>query len=70
MHTDAYAHHLPCARVASDADALRLIAERQLWGGGLGWMDAHLLASGLLSNCRFWTLDKRLEGAAADLGLC
>jgi hypothetical protein len=29
----------------------------------------HLLASALLSHCGFWTLDKRLGAAAAELGL-
>ena len=51
------------------ADALRtLIEDRRLWGQGLGWVDAHLLASALLSSCRFWTLDKRLDRAARLVG--
>jgi predicted nucleic acid-binding protein len=60
---------LPQANVASTGEVRRLIEERRLWRRGLGWIDAHLLASALLSNCRVWTLDKRLEEAAADLGL-
>jgi predicted nucleic acid-binding protein len=48
---------------------LELIDQRKLWGHDLGWIDAHLLASALLSNCRFWTLDEDLHGAATDLGL-
>lgn len=62
-------HALPPARLASNAEVLQLIEDRRLWGRGLGWIDAHLLASALLSNCRFWTLDIRLTKAAADLGL-
>jgi predicted nucleic acid-binding protein len=27
-------------------------------------VDAHLLASALLSNCRLWTLDERLKNLA------
>lgn len=60
---------LPSAKQAADAEVLELIELRKLWGRGLGWIDAHLLASALLSNCRLWTFDKRLERAAADLGL-
>jgi len=32
-------------------------------------VDMHLLASALLSHCGFWTLDKKLAAAAAELGL-
>jgi predicted nucleic acid-binding protein len=48
---------------------MRLVEERRRWGRGLGWIDAHLLAAALISNCRFWTLDKRLRNAASELGL-
>lgn len=60
---------LPSAMPARDVDVLALIENRGLRGRGLGWVDMHLLASALLSNCRFWTLDKRLASAARDLGL-
>jgi predicted nucleic acid-binding protein len=62
-------HALPQAKLASHGEVLRLIEDRRLWGRGLGWIDAHLLASGMLSNCRFWTLDTRLARAAVELGL-
>jgi predicted nucleic acid-binding protein len=32
---------------------------------GIGWIDAHLLASALLSEAELWTLDERLRRAAA-----
>lgn len=60
---------LPSATLATHLEVLRLIEERRLWGRGLGWIDAHLLASALLSHCQFWTMDKRLAQAATDLGL-
>lgn len=60
---------LPQANPASDAEVLRLIEDRRLWGRGLGWIDLHLLASALLSDCGFWTLDKRLAAVAKELGL-
>jgi hypothetical protein len=62
-------HALPPANLASNAEVLRLIEDRRLWGRGLGWVDLHLLASALLSDCGFWTLDQRLAVAAKDLGL-
>jgi predicted nucleic acid-binding protein len=60
---------LPSAHRASDAEVMSLIEDRRLWGKGLGWIDAHLLAAALLSGCRLWTLDKRLKMAAAELDL-
>ncbi|MGO9229491.1 MAG: type II toxin-antitoxin system VapC family toxin [Bryobacteraceae bacterium] len=60
---------LPLAKVASTVEALQLIEGQRLWGCGLGWIDVHLLASALLSNCDLWTLDKRLGDAAARLSL-
>jgi predicted nucleic acid-binding protein len=60
---------LPAATLASDAEVLQLVEGRRLWGRGLGWIDAHLLASALLSKCRLWTLDIKLAKAAVELGL-
>ena len=60
---------LPPASLASNNEVLQLIEDRRLWGQCLGLIDTHLLASALLSRCRFWTLDKRLEAAAKELGL-
>ena len=60
---------LPLATRASDAEVMRLVEGRRLWGRGLGWIDAHLLASALISHCRLWTLDKRLRAAASELGV-
>ena len=60
---------LPLATRATDAEVMRLIEDRRLWGRGLGWIDVHLLAAALLSRCRLWTLDKRLSAAASEMGL-
>ena len=60
---------LPLAKVATHNEALKFLDRHKAWGQGLGWIDVHLLASALLSDCGFWTLDKRLALAAADLGL-
>jgi len=56
---------LPSAVSATHGEVIRLLEFRKLWGLGIGWIDAHLLASALLSDCQLWTLDERLLGAAA-----
>jgi len=60
---------LPSAVSATHQEVMRLVEVRKLWGLGIGWIDAHLLASALLSNCQFWTLDGRLVRAAAAAGV-
>jgi predicted nucleic acid-binding protein len=60
---------LPRAVEATHEEALQFIEDRKLWGAGLGWIDAHLLASALLTNCGFWTLDRKLERAASAAGI-
>ena len=61
---------LPQAVRAHDADVLRMIDNTSLMGSGIGYLDAHLLASTLLTrNATFWTRDKRLAAAATRLGI-
>jgi hypothetical protein len=39
-------------------------------GGGIGYVDAHLLASvALAGQMRLWTRDKRLQAVATSLAL-
>lgn len=58
---------LPEAHVAEQEEVLRFLEARRLYGRGLGWVDAHLLASALLTQCTLWTLDRPLRRAAAAL---
>jgi len=60
---------LPSAVSATHEEVMRLVEVRKLWGLGIGWIDAHLLASALLSNCQLWTLDGKLARAAAAAGV-
>ena len=60
---------LPFAKLASHSEVMQLMEARKLYGLGLGWIDAHLLASALLSNCLLWTFDKRLSKVATTLNL-
>lgn len=57
---------LPAATVASDAEVLLLIERDRLMGRGIGYVDAHLLASARLSHCRLWTQDRRLAAVAQE----
>lgn len=60
---------LPQARVLEHEEVLHFLEGRHLYGRGLGWVDAHLLASALLTGCTLWTLDKPLLRAAATLNI-
>ena len=60
---------LPRAREATHHDAMSLVDHRRLAGSGIGWVDAHLLASALLDRSTLWTLDNRLRRAADACGV-
>jgi hypothetical protein len=60
---------LPRAPEASQEEVLAFLAQRTLHGRGLGWIDAHLLASAKLMPCELWTLDRSMHAAAASLAL-
>ena len=61
---------LPKAKVASEVEVLSLIESNQLFGRGIGYTDAHLIASTLLTeDALLWTRDKRLQTVALELEL-
>ena len=61
---------LPQADVVSDEEVLGLIDREKLFGRGIGYIDAHLLAAArLTADTRLWTRDRTLNMAAAQLGL-
>ncbi len=63
-------HDIPRAVVATEAEALALIALHGLAGSGIGYVDAHLLAAARLTQgARLWTRDRRLADIAARLGV-
>ncbi len=63
-------HNLPQATAATDTEVLTLIDSRKLFGLGIGYVDAHLLAATMLTTgARLWTRDKRLAAVAANSGL-
>ena len=61
---------LPQAQAATDAEVLQLIGAQELFGNGIGYVDAHLLASARLTpGTLLWTRDRRLMQAGVRLGL-
>jgi predicted nucleic acid-binding protein len=53
---------LPTAVVAEHEEVMRLVESKKLFSAGIGWIDAHLIASALLARAGLLTLDKRLQG--------
>jgi predicted nucleic acid-binding protein len=61
---------LPEAQVASAAGLEALIEGQALAGSGIGYVDAHLVASALLMpETTLWTRDRRLAAVAERLGV-
>lgn len=60
---------LPEAHVAEHHEVLTFVESRRLYNRGIGWVDAHLLASALLSGAPLWTLDRHLAGLASAMKL-
>lgn len=61
---------LPRATVAQDTEVIEFIKSKALAGSGIGYVDAHLLASVALSApAKLWTRDRRLAKVAMSLGL-
>jgi predicted nucleic acid-binding protein len=55
--------------VADHEEVLAFVESRRLMGRGLGWVDAHLLASAVLAALPLWTSDKQLSAVARALGV-
>jgi predicted nucleic acid-binding protein len=55
------------APVVPHGDVVAFVRERRLHGRGIGWIDAHLLASALVGRLKLWTTDPRLATLAKEL---
>lgn len=60
---------LPEARLLGHQEVLSFLDTRRLYARGIGWVDAHLLGSALLTGCMLWTFDKPLRKTAAALDI-
>jgi predicted nucleic acid-binding protein len=62
--------NLPPVEVATDEEVFAFIEGDALFGLGIGFVDAHLLAAVKLTpGVRLWTRDRRLATVADRLGL-
>ncbi len=55
------------ARVASHESVVALVERQKLANQGIGWIDAHLLASAVAGGARLWTEEAPLKRAADKL---
>ena len=60
---------LPQCETANHEEVLAFVESNRLAGSGIGWIDAHLLASAKLAGTVLWTRDKRLALLARRLGI-
>jgi len=68
-HTLTLLAALPRLALSNDASVLQAIDLRKWPGRGIGWIDAHLLTSALLTQTPLWTLDRKLHGLASHAGV-
>jgi len=55
--------------LATEAETMQMIEARRLWGRGIGWSDAKILASTVLGNCWLWTRDGALDEIAGEMNV-
>jgi predicted nucleic acid-binding protein len=58
---------LPMSIEAEHEEVLLFIENNRLMGKGMGYVDAHLIASAVLTGVPIWTLDKKLAQTADSL---
>jgi len=57
------------APLVPHAEVVAFVRDRKLNGRGIGWIDAHLLASALVGRLKLWTADSPLAAVATELGI-
>jgi predicted nucleic acid-binding protein len=57
------------APIVRHAEVIAFVNDRKLNGRGIGWLDAHLLASALVGRLKLWTADSPLADVATELGI-
>jgi predicted nucleic acid-binding protein len=61
--------HFSYAATIPHREVVDLVRARRLFGRGVGWIDAHLLASSLVARVRLYTVDGPLARIADELEL-
>ncbi len=57
------------AALVAHSEVVELVRHHKINGRGIGWIDAHLLASAIVAPSRIWTADRALANAAQDIGV-
>jgi predicted nucleic acid-binding protein len=61
---------LPRAQVIDDDDVLAFIERFKVYARGIGYVDAHLLASTRATpSASLWTRDRRVQAIATEMGI-
>lgn len=55
--------------IANFHETRQMVEGRKLWGRGIQWNDALILASSILGEVRLWTQDTRLKQIASEIGV-
>jgi hypothetical protein len=55
--------------IASFAETRQMVESRRLWGRGIQWNDANILASSVLGGVPLWTFDLRLKEISEEMGV-
>ncbi len=60
---------LPTVPMSEHDEVLAAVKTHRLAGTGIGWVDAHLIASALLGHAKLMTSDKALQRAGKTIGV-
>ena len=60
---------LPSTDILDHSDIMEFIENQKIMNKGVGYIDAHLLGSALVSESPLWTFDKALEKIAIQLSI-
>lgn len=55
--------------LANDAETHQMVEARRLWGRGIQWNDARILASVVIGGAKLWTDDTKLAAIADEMGV-
>lgn len=66
---EALFRRLPIVDVVPHEEVLDFVRRRRLTRRGIGWVDAHLLASALVASAVLWAVDADLSAVAAELSV-
>ena len=57
------------AALVANSEVVEFVRHHKINGRGIGWIDAHLLASAIVASSMIWTADRPLADVAQDIGV-